>query len=116
MKLINNFDNFPPVKISSLVIFGNDGNFDGKAKRSGGDGPDRRDISPTILRSKLDATFINASEYFHVEPGTGSLRTKKMLNHEKARIHRLIVMATDQGKPSLSSSALVSYENPFINY
>lgn len=49
----------------------------------------------------------NSSEYFHIDPADGTIYLKQSLDHEQASSHHFIVVATDQGVPSLSSTAHV---------
>ncbi|XP_037908128.1 fat-like cadherin-related tumor suppressor homolog isoform X10 [Hermetia illucens] len=47
----------------------------------------------------------NTSEYFHMDANDGVLYLKKGLDHETQSVHHFTLVATDQGQPSLSSTA-----------
>uniref|UniRef100_T1J1P1 Uncharacterized protein n=1 Tax=Strigamia maritima TaxID=126957 RepID=T1J1P1_STRMM len=49
----------------------------------------------------------NASEYFHIEPSEAVISIKSPLDREQFSRHHFIVVATDSGLPSLSSSTQV---------
>ncbi|XP_055371961.1 fat-like cadherin-related tumor suppressor homolog [Condylostylus longicornis] len=49
----------------------------------------------------------NHSEYFHMDSNEGIIYLKKPLDHETRSLHHFTVVATDQGVPSLSSTAHV---------
>lgn len=49
----------------------------------------------------------NSSEYFYVDENDGTIYLKQSVDHEEASLHHFIVVATDQGVPSLSSTAHV---------
>lgn len=49
----------------------------------------------------------NSSEYFHIDPNDGIVYLKKSLDHERLPKHHFIVIASDRGVPSLSSTAHV---------
>lgn len=47
---------------------------------------------------------------FSVDPITGSIRTKTVLDHEERSIYRLAVAATDGGKPPRQTVRLLRVE------
>lgn len=47
----------------------------------------------------------NSTDYFHIDPDDGSILLKRSLDHETRSHHHFIVIATDDGLPTLSSSA-----------
>ncbi|KAJ8945175.1 hypothetical protein NQ314_009307, partial [Rhamnusium bicolor] len=49
----------------------------------------------------------NATEYFYIDENEGTVYLKQSLDHEEASSHHFIVVATDQGVPSISSTAHV---------
>ncbi|XP_022240676.1 fat-like cadherin-related tumor suppressor homolog isoform X3 [Limulus polyphemus] len=49
----------------------------------------------------------NATAYFHIDPADGIVFIKHSLDHETQPMHHFVVMATDGGSPSLSSTANV---------
>ncbi|GLV44546.1 kugelei [Carabus blaptoides fortunei] len=49
----------------------------------------------------------NSSEFFNIDAADGTIYLKQSLDHEQASSHHFIVVATDQGVPSLSSTAHV---------
>ena len=55
-------------------------------------------------------TFIdgNLEERFQVDPKSGVIELRKPLDRETTEMYSLIVQATDQGSPSLSSTATVN--------
>lgn len=63
----------------------------------------------------------NATDYFHIDESDGTIYLKQSLDHEMARSHHFIVVATDQGIPNLSSIAhvwlqgMLLIETLFIN-
>lgn len=62
----------------------------------------------------------NATDYFHIDENDGSIYLKQSLDHEQARSHHFVVVATDHGIPNLSSTAHVwlsgNYTLISINY
>lgn len=46
-------------------------------------------------------------DYFHIDSDDGSIYLKQSLDHETQTLHHLVVIATDEGVPSLSSSVHV---------
>lgn len=60
-------------------------------------------VNKKILYSiKKDGS--NSSEYFYVDENEGTIYLKQSLDHEEASLHHFVVVATDQGVPSLSST------------
>lgn len=49
----------------------------------------------------------NSSEYFYIDENDGTIYLKQPVDHEEAALHHFIVVASDQGVPSLSSTAHV---------
>ncbi|XP_017769468.1 PREDICTED: fat-like cadherin-related tumor suppressor homolog isoform X4 [Nicrophorus vespilloides] len=49
----------------------------------------------------------NSTELFHIDETEGTIYLKQSLDHETAKSHHFIVIATDQGVPSLNSTAHV---------
>nr|XP_022919754.1 fat-like cadherin-related tumor suppressor homolog isoform X3 [Onthophagus taurus] len=49
----------------------------------------------------------NATLYFHIDEHDGTIYLKQSLDHEKSSSHHFVVVAADQGNPSLSSTAHV---------
>lgn len=49
----------------------------------------------------------NATDYFYIDENDGTVYLKQSLDHEELSSHHFIVVATDQGVPSLSSTAHV---------
>lgn len=49
----------------------------------------------------------NATELFYIDESEGTIYLKQSLDHEVASSHHFIVVATDHGTPSLSSTAHV---------
>ncbi|KAL3276606.1 hypothetical protein HHI36_011978 [Cryptolaemus montrouzieri] len=49
----------------------------------------------------------NATEYFYIDENEGTIFLKQSLDHEEAKSHHFVVVATDQGNPSLSTTAHV---------
>jgi protocadherin Fat 1/2/3 len=46
-----------------------------------------------------------SAEFFHINPEDGTLILVRSLDRETQSLHHLLVMASDQGNPSLSSTA-----------
>jgi len=66
------------------------------------------DLTYKLITSHEDSGFIgNASRSFDVDPYEGTIRVSGILDREKVTTHRLLVVARDQGSPSLSSSVEV---------
>lgn len=61
----------------------------------------------SVVRYSLDRNVGNASDYFHVDPEDGSIYLKRSLDHEVRDTHHLVVIASDTGVPSLSTSVHV---------
>lgn len=57
----------------------------------------------------------NATDYFHIDENDGNIYLKQSLDHEQARSHHFIVVATDQGVPNLSSTAHVWLSGTFFD-
>lgn len=49
----------------------------------------------------------NSSEYFHIDSSDGTIYLKQSLDHEQTGTHHFVIVAADQGVPSLSSTAHV---------
>lgn len=47
----------------------------------------------------------NATDYFYIDENDGTVYLKQSLDHEESSSHHFVVVATDQGVPSLSSTA-----------
>jgi len=61
-----------------------------------------------LITSHEDSGFIgNVSRSFDVDPYEGTIRVSGTLDRERVTTHRLLVVARDQGSPSLSSSVEV---------
>lgn len=58
----------------------------------------------------------NSTEFFYIDENDGTIYLKQSLDHEHARSHHFIVVATDQGVPSLSSTAHVWLQGMFFFY
>ncbi|EZA48060.1 Cadherin-89D [Ooceraea biroi] len=63
------------------------------------------DLSYELITSHEDS--VNASRSFDVDPYEGVIRISGTLDRERVTTHRLLVVAHDQGSPSLSSSVEV---------
>ena len=50
----------------------------------------------------------NSEERFQIDPKSGVIELRKQLDRETTEIYSLIVQATDQGVPSMSSTATVN--------
>lgn len=65
----------------------------------------------TDLNSKvkysLEKFGKNDPDHFHIDPEDGTIYLKQSLDHETQVLHHLVVVATDEGAPSLSSSVHV---------
>ena len=65
-------------------------------------------LSYELITSHEDSKQVNnASRSFEVNPYQGVIQVSGILDREKATTHRLLVIARDQGSPSLSSSVEV---------
>ncbi|XP_018054160.1 PREDICTED: cadherin-89D [Atta colombica] len=65
-------------------------------------------LSYELITSHEDSKQVNnASRSFEVNPYQGVIQVSGTLDREKATTHRLLVIARDQGSPSLSSSVEV---------
>lgn len=60
-----------------------------------------------IINFALQTDSKNSSEFFHIDAHDGIVYLKKSLDHQKMTKHHFIVIASDQGVPSLSSTAHV---------
>lgn len=49
----------------------------------------------------------NATDYFYIDEDDGTIYLKQSLDHEEMHSHHFIVVATDKGVPSLSSTTHV---------
>lgn len=49
----------------------------------------------------------NATDYFYIDENDGTVYLKQSLDHEEMHSHHFVVVATDKGVPSLSSTAHV---------
>lgn len=49
----------------------------------------------------------NSTDIFHIDPTEGTVFLKQSLDHETAHSHHFVVVATDHGVPSLSSTSHV---------
>ena len=58
--------------------------------------------------SMIVFAFQDASDSFHIDPETGRIRTQVSLDYDTVPSHNLMVLATDMGNPSRSTSATVS--------
>ena len=58
-----------------------------------------------IIFSLIDG---NSEERFQIDPKSGVIELRKQLDRETTEIYSLIVQATDQGVPSMSSTATVN--------
>lgn len=66
------------------------------------------DLSYELITSHEDSKHIgNLSRSFNMDPHEGIIRVSGTLDREKVTTHRLLVVAHDQGSPSLSSSVEV---------
>lgn len=60
-------------------------------------------INAKILYSiKTDNT--NATDFFYIDEEDGTIYLKQSLDHEETVVHHFVVVATDQGVPSISST------------
>ncbi|KAJ8970950.1 hypothetical protein NQ317_014058 [Molorchus minor] len=57
----------------------------------------------------------NATEYFYIDENEGTVYLKQSLDHEEASSHHFIIVATDQGVPSLSTTTHVWLSGEHIN-
>ncbi|XP_066149601.1 fat-like cadherin-related tumor suppressor homolog isoform X2 [Euwallacea fornicatus] len=62
-----------------------------------------KNISYSIQKSKDN----NATDFFYIDDKEGNVFLKQSLDHETATQHHFVVVATDQGVPSLSNTAHV---------
>lgn len=70
-------------------------------------------INKKILYSiKKDGS--NSSEYFYVDENEGTIYLKQSLDHEEVSLHHFVVIATDQGVPSLSSTTHIWLKGIYI--
>ena len=58
--------------------------------------------------SMINFAFQGASNSFHINPETGRIETLVSLDYDTVPVHNLMVLATDMGNPSKSTSATVS--------
>ena len=60
-------------------------------------------INAKVLYSiKADKT--NATDFFYIDEEDGTIYLKQSLDHEEMVVHHFVVVATDQGVPSISST------------
>lgn len=64
-------------------------------------------INKKILYSIQKDRNNNATDYFYIDENDGTVYLKQSLDHETSPSHHFIVVATDQGAPSLSTTAHV---------
>lgn len=65
------------------------------------------ELTYELITSHEDSGSSNASRSFSVDASEGVIRVSGTLDREKIMTHRLLVVARDQGSPSLSSSVEV---------
>ena len=58
--------------------------------------------------SMINFSFQDESDQFHINPETGRIQTLVSLDYDTISSHNLMVLATDMGNPSRSTSATVS--------
>ncbi|XP_050293822.1 fat-like cadherin-related tumor suppressor homolog isoform X3 [Anthonomus grandis grandis] len=64
-------------------------------------------INQKILYSIEQDKTSNATDYFYIDEQEGKIYLKQSLDHETSGQHHFVVVATDQGVPSLNSTAHV---------
>lgn len=67
------------------------------------DTKNNQEIVYSIQKSKNN----NATDYFYIDDKEGKIFLKQSLDHEMTSEHHFVVVATDKGVPSLSSTAHV---------
>lgn len=63
-------------------------------------------INQQIIYS-IEKDSSNATDYFYIDENEGTVYLKQFLDHEEMHSHHFVVVATDKGVPSLSSTAHV---------
>jgi len=63
-----------------------------------------------LVRYRIDRTRCDATGQFEVDTSTGVVYTRQPLDYEDTRHHELVVVAEDQGHPSLRASAVISVQ------
>lgn len=64
----------------------------------------------SITYSMLKGRDSDGYGLFTIDPSTGIIRTRVILDHEEHRIYRLAIAATDDGKPSKQTVRLLRVE------
>lgn len=64
-------------------------------------------INQKILYSIQGDKANNATDYFYIDENDGTVYLKQSLDHETSSSHHFVVVATDQGMPTLSTTAHV---------
>nr|XP_023018375.1 fat-like cadherin-related tumor suppressor homolog [Leptinotarsa decemlineata] len=59
------------------------------------------------IRYSIKKDYNNDTDYFYIDEEEGTIFLKTSLDHELSNMHHLIIVATDQGVPSISSTAHV---------
>lgn len=59
------------------------------------------------IKYSLEKQSKNYQDHFHIDSDDGTIYLKQSLDHETQVLHHLVVVATDEGTPSLSSSVHV---------
>lgn len=69
-------------------------------------------INQQIMYS-IEKDSSNATDYFYINENDGTVFLKQALDHEETHSHHFVVIATDKGVPSLSSTAHVWLSGKF---
>lgn len=62
------------------------------------------------VRYSLDKSDTSVADFFYIDTEDGSIFLKRSLDHETQTLHHIIVIATDNGVPSLSNTVHVWVE------
>ena len=61
------------------------------------------------INSQVTYRLESRSQYFEIDPNSGRITTKQLLDPAAVQLHRLTVIATDKGTPALSSTGKLFY-------
>nr|XP_018896045.1 PREDICTED: fat-like cadherin-related tumor suppressor homolog isoform X2 [Bemisia tabaci] len=95
---------FYNVSVSEAAPFGS---FILKVTAKDRDTGDNKLIRYSIQKDNSNPKADSNIDYFHVNPEDGSIFLKKSLDHETHSSHHIIIVASDNGTPSLSTTAHV---------
>lgn len=70
-------------------------------------------INQQIIYS-IEKDNSNATDYFYIDENEGIIYLKQTLDHEEMHSHHFVVVATDKGVPSLSSTAHVWLSGKYL--